>query len=45
MPLSEADTRAKLIDPALHACIWTQDLIHCECDIVNLACREMKNDG
>lgn len=27
MPLSEADTRAKLIDPALHACGWTEDLI------------------
>jgi type I restriction enzyme R subunit len=27
MPLSEADTRAKLIDPALHHCGWTEDLI------------------
>src|SRR2546428_10256180 len=27
MPLSEADTRAKLIDPAIHACGWTEDLI------------------
>jgi type I restriction enzyme R subunit len=27
MPLSEADTRAKLIDPRLHACGWTEDLI------------------
>ncbi len=25
--LSEADTRAKLIDPAIHACGWTEDLI------------------
>lgn len=28
--LNEADTRAKLIDPALHACGWTEDLIHRE---------------
>lgn len=27
MSLSEADTRAKLIDPALHRCGWTEDLI------------------
>lgn len=27
MPLSEADTRAKLIDPALHARGWTEDLV------------------
>lgn len=27
MPLSEADTRAKLIDPAIHARGWTEDLI------------------
>jgi type I restriction enzyme R subunit len=25
--LSEADTRAKFIDPAIHACGWTEDLI------------------
>ena len=30
MPLSEADTRAKLIDPALHASGWTEDLIRRE---------------
>lgn len=30
MPLNEADTRAKLIDPALHACGWTEDLIRRE---------------
>jgi type I restriction enzyme R subunit len=30
MPLSEADTRAKLIDPALHARGWTEDLIRRE---------------
>ena len=30
MPLSESDTRAKLIDPALHACGWTKDLIRRE---------------
>lgn len=30
MPLGEADTRAKLIDPALHACGWTEDLIRRE---------------
>ena len=28
--LGEADTRAKLIDPALHACGWTEDLIRRE---------------
>ncbi len=27
MPLSEADTRAKLIDPAIHKKGWTEDLI------------------
>jgi len=27
IPLSESDTRAKLIDPALHACGWTEDLV------------------
>ena len=27
MPLNEADTRAKLIDPALHTSGWTEDLI------------------
>ena len=30
MPLNEADTRAKLIDPALHKCGWTEDLIRRE---------------
>ncbi len=30
MGLSEADTRAKLIDPALHARGWTQGLIRQE---------------
>lgn len=30
MALSEADTRAKLIDPALHSCGWTEDLIRRE---------------
>ncbi len=30
MSLSEADTRAKLIDPALHSCGWTEDLIRRE---------------
>lgn len=30
MSLSEADTRAKLIDPALHAKGWTEDLIRRE---------------
>lgn len=29
-PLTEADTRAKLIDPALHRCGWTEDLIRRE---------------
>ncbi|MBU0610156.1 MAG: type III restriction endonuclease subunit R, partial [Armatimonadetes bacterium] len=27
MRLSEADTRAKLVDPAIHARGWTEDLI------------------
>jgi type I restriction enzyme, R subunit len=27
MLLNEADTRAKLIDPAMHKCGWTEDLI------------------
>lgn len=30
MSLSEADTRAKLIDPALHARGWTEDLLRRE---------------
>ena len=27
MPLSKSDTRAKLIDPTLHARGWTEDMI------------------
>jgi len=30
MALSEADTRANLIDPALHSRGWTRDLIELE---------------
>lgn len=30
MGLSEADTRAKLIDPAIHSRRWTEDLIRRE---------------
>jgi len=30
MNLGESDTRAKLIDPAIHACGWTEDLIRRE---------------
>lgn len=30
MGLNEADTRAKLIDPSLHSCGWTEDLIRRE---------------
>src|SRR3990170_4756155 len=30
MPFTEADTRAKLIDPAIHARGWTEDLIRRE---------------
>ncbi len=30
MSLNEADTRAKLIDPAIHARGWTEDLIRRE---------------
>ncbi|MEM4066999.1 MAG: DEAD/DEAH box helicase family protein [Candidatus Micrarchaeaceae archaeon] len=39
-PLSEADTKAKLIDPALHKRGWTEDCIHreetaCRIDIID----------
>jgi len=30
MPFSEADTRAKLIDPAIHSRGWTEDFIRRE---------------
>lgn len=40
MPLSEADTRAKLIDPAIHARGWTEDLI---CREVTLGAVEIVN--
>lgn len=30
MPCNDADTRAKLIDPAIHRCGWTEDLIRRE---------------
>jgi type I restriction enzyme R subunit len=30
MALSESDTGAKLIDPALYSCGWTEDLIRRE---------------
>ena len=30
MGLTEADTRAKLVDPAIHQCGWTEDLIRRE---------------
>jgi type I site-specific restriction endonuclease len=30
MPYNEADTRAKLIDPAIHKCSWTENLIRRE---------------
>src|SRR5712691_10891951 len=30
MGLGESDTRAKLIDPALHGCGWNEDLIRRE---------------
>jgi type I site-specific restriction endonuclease len=30
MPLNESDTRAKLIDPAIHSRGWTEDLIRRE---------------
>jgi hypothetical protein len=30
MLLNEADTRAKLIDPAIHKCGWTEDLLRRE---------------
>lgn len=40
MSYSEADTRAKLIDPAIHACGWTEDLI---CREVTLGAVEVVN--
>jgi len=30
MPLSEADSRAKLIDTAIHQRGWKEDLLRCE---------------
>jgi len=30
MSLTESDTRPRLIDPAIHACGWTEDLIRRE---------------
>ena len=30
MPYSESDTRSKLIDPAIHSCGWTEELIRRE---------------
>ena len=30
MSYSEANTGAKLIDPAIHKCGWTEDMIRCE---------------
>jgi type I site-specific restriction endonuclease len=30
MSLGESDTRAKLIDSAIHSCGWTEDLIRRE---------------
>jgi type I restriction enzyme R subunit len=30
VPLGESDTRSKLIDPAIHARGWTEDLIRRE---------------
>lgn len=30
MPMNEADTRTKLIDPPIHARGWTEDLVRCE---------------
>ncbi len=44
MPLSEADTRAKLIDPTLHARGWHEDLIKRE-KIVGPAFGEPKRKG
>jgi hypothetical protein len=32
MPLSESDTRAKLIDPAIHAQSWSEDRIRRDAD-------------
>jgi len=47
MSLSEADTRAKLIDPALHRRGWTEDLVRreeteCGIDIINEGPVKMK---
>jgi type I restriction enzyme R subunit len=42
MGMGEADTRAKLIDPALHGCGWTEELIFRE---VTAGAIEISNDG
>jgi len=36
MSLSEADTKAKLIDPALHQCGWKTNRIVQACDLVGI---------
>lgn len=48
MTLNEADTRAKLIDPAIHKRGWTEDLIRREetagtVEIINGKARRQKN--
>ena len=50
MPLNEADTRAKLIDPAIHKCGWTEDLIRREetagtVEIISGKARRRKRSG
>ena len=49
MPYNEADTRAKLIDPAIHKRGWTEDLIRREetagtVEIIN-GCRGRREDA
>jgi hypothetical protein len=34
MPLTESGTRAKLIEPGIHARGWTEDLIRREADLL-----------
>lgn len=42
MSLSESDTRAKLIDPALHERQWTEDLIEQKGKEVDEAIRKLR---
>jgi hypothetical protein len=43
MPISESDTGAKLIDPALHACDWKEDVIEAKGKEVAEALAKLRN--